>query len=134
MGGQAVRAIVRWVGSGDPAPKACPDESNTYTDTDDLVFAIAPAHSACYDFTTHKCICTAELCDKEKCGAAGMIWTQTCVPTESTPNPCTCDDFGLSAPLAPLGMPAETECAGYSEGRCVAAADVGCVWNNGVCT
>merc|ERR1712003_399740 len=192
--GQAVRAIVRWVGSGDPAPKACPDESNTYTDTDDLVFAIAPAHSACYDFTTHKCKCTkdtctkekcnaipggiwtntcpeactcpefdppspsptpapgpsegaacyditnhkckctAELCDKEKCGAAGMIWTQTCVPTESTPDPCTCDDFGLSAPLAPLGMPAETECAGYSEGRCVAAADVGCVWNNGVCT
>merc|ERR1719232_1227193 len=194
--GQAVRAVIRWVAGGDRGPMACPEENDTYTDTDDLVFAIAPTHSACYDFTTHQCKCTkdtctkekcnatpggiwtntcpeactcpefdpptpsptpvpgpsegaacydisihkckceAELCDQEKCTAAGMIWTQTCVPTGSTPEPCTCDDFGrmLSAPLAPLGMPAETECAGYSAGRCAAAAAMGCVWKDGACS
>ena len=196
--GQAVRAVIHWVGGGDSGPTTCPDMSDTYTDTDDLVFAIAPAHSACYDFTTHqckctkdtctkekcnalpggiwtntcpeactcpefdpptpaptpepgptegaacyditihKCKCTAELCNKEKCEAANMIWTDTCVPTENTPEACTCDDFGvfseISAPLAPLDMPSETECAGYSEGRCIAAAGMGCVWEDGACS
>jgi len=194
--GQAVRAVIRWVAGGDRGPMACPDENDTYTDTDDLVFAIAPTHSACYDFTTHQCKCTkdtctkekcnatpggiwtntcpeactcpefdpptpsptpvpgpsegaacydisihkckceANLCDREKCTEAGMIWTQTCVPTDSTPEPCTCDDFGrmLSAPLAPLGIPAETECAGYSAGRCAAAAAMGCVWKDNACS
>jgi len=50
--------------------------------------------AACYDFENHKCKCTAELCDMEKCnGAEGHFWTRTCVPTDSTPVDCTCDDF-----------------------------------------
>merc|ERR1711933_601254 len=50
--------------------------------------------AACYDFENHKCKCTAELCDMEKRNSAeGHFWTRTCVPTDSTPVDCTCDDF-----------------------------------------
>merc|ERR1712176_1755573 len=157
--------IVRWVGSGDPAPKACPDESDTYTkekcnaipggiwtntcpeactcpDFDPPTPAPTPEPgptegAACYDISVHKCKCTAELCDKELCEAANMIWTDTCVGTDNTPEACSCDQFdgilGI-APPAPVGMPAETECAGYSETRCLQAASVGCVWEDGACS
>merc|ERR1711933_480492 len=95
--------------------------------------------AACYDITVHKCKCTAELCDRQKCKDAGMMWTPTCVPTDSTPVACTCDQFdgglgGIALPPAPVGMLSETECAGYSETRCAAAASVGCVWEDGACS
>merc|ERR1719356_2208898 len=117
------RTIIRRLGdpyyNDTSVPSNCPTTrpgEGLYSDVDDLIVELAddtppaptpppspsstssrvPTSSegaACYDISIHKCKCEPDLCNEEKCTDAGMIWTETCVPTDSTPEPCTCDDF-----------------------------------------
>jgi len=52
-----------------------------------LTLSHALAAEQCYDMSIHVCGCTASVCNEEKCGATGGVWSDQC-PGEK----CVCED------------------------------------------
>jgi len=46
--------------------------------------------TGCYDVGVHRCMCSAETCTAEKCGALGFAWTSGC--NSLGPDDCVCPD------------------------------------------